>query len=123
MALTVIQHGDMDEPGLRQAWGELSRRSPNAGLFTSYEWCRCWARTVGRNVPPAILRVIDPAARTVGLLPLCIDANGSARWLGFMGRERTSGDHLAYSACRVKRMIAWRRFSTTSNVRRIRMTA
>jgi len=107
MALNVTRHSNLDAPDLRTAWERLSADSPRASLFSTREWCRCWAGSVGRQAEPAILLVKDemksrglqPArpferSHVVGLLPTCIEKVGPAKWLKFLGRERASGDHL-----------------------------
>ena len=94
MAVKVVRHTTFDEPDLRQAWAALSKTCPSAGLFTTYEWCRCWAETVGRRAQPLILEIVNDESETVGVFPLCIERAGPVRWLKFMGRDRVGGDHL-----------------------------
>ena len=93
-ALQLEWYTSFDDPGLEPAWIELSRCLPDASLFSSYHWCRCWWETVGREAIPMIGVVREPGGHTVGLAPLCIQRQGAVRWLSFMGRERVSGDHL-----------------------------
>ena len=92
--MNIRRVSTFDAPGLEDAWARLSAVSPRASLFSTYEWCRCWAETVGRRAEVAILLFEDAGGQVIGLLPACIERTGPARWLKFLGRERVSGDHL-----------------------------
>ena len=94
MALEAIPHTSFDAPGLADDWARLSGISPRASIFTTYEWCRCWAETVGCGAVPAILLFKDAGGQARGLLPAYLDRTGPVRWLKFLGRERVSGEHL-----------------------------
>lgn len=94
MALTIRRHGSFDAPGLAAAWERLSRTSPQAGVFSSYAWCRAWVETVGRDAAVCIVTCHDEADRIVALLPACIDRAGPVRWLRFLGHAGVNGDHL-----------------------------
>lgn len=96
MALAIKRWKDFDAPGLRADWDRLSASTPQASLFSSYDWCRCWARTVGRNTEVCLLCFEDAPGQVVGLLPACLQRVGGARWLKFLGRDRVSGDHLDF---------------------------
>jgi CelD/BcsL family acetyltransferase involved in cellulose biosynthesis len=89
----VVTHRSFQAAGLREAWSALSETAASPSLFTTFEWCRCWADTIGQNTLPLILEIQDGAC-TIGLAPFCVDLRGPARWLRFMGRDRASGDHL-----------------------------
>ena len=95
MSVRVQVCESFDAPGLREAWEALSAADSTASLFTGYEWCRCWHEHLGADVQPLILLARDLAGRPLGLAPLGIRA-GRVRWLGFLGRERASGDHLGF---------------------------
>lgn len=84
----------LDAPGLESAWNDLHRHTVGASLFASYDWCRCWLETVGRDAAACILLFCDAGRQIIGLAPLCISSESGARWLRFMGREQVSGDHL-----------------------------
>lgn len=92
LEVRIVSH--FEAPGLRTAWRKLSTISPTAGMFTSYDWCRCAYASVLGYVQPHLLQVIDARGETVGLLPLCIERAGGARWLKFLGADRVAGDQL-----------------------------
>ena len=94
MALRVTLHNSFERPELRAAWERLSAASPRASLFSTCEWCRAWAVTVGHSADVAILLFEDKEGNVVGLLPACLERRGPVRWLKFLGREGVSGDHL-----------------------------
>ena len=94
MALRVTLHNSFERPELRAAWERLSAASPRASLFSTCEWCRAWADTVGHSADVAILLFEDQEGNVVGLLPACLERRGPVRWLKFLGREGVSGDHL-----------------------------
>lgn len=94
MALTVRQIGSFDAPGLRNTWTRLSETAPRASLFSTYEWCRCWADTFGGWSEIAVSLIQDEDGTSRGLLPAYVDRAGAVRWLKLLGRERVSGDHL-----------------------------
>lgn len=55
---------------LRGEWNELLQRSFADSVFLSWEWCRTWRQTLGRNVEPFIVTVRDGQGRLVALAPL-----------------------------------------------------
>jgi CelD/BcsL family acetyltransferase involved in cellulose biosynthesis len=84
----------LDVPGLADTWNDLHRAVPQAGLCSSLEWCRCWLETVGQAARPFVAVLRDHRGNPLALAPLCLQRHQKVRWLGFMGRERVSGDHL-----------------------------
>lgn len=87
-------HATFDAAGLQNVWSSLSQAGLSATLFNTFDWCRCWAETVGRHTRPQILQILDGSGNTIGLAPLYVESSGLVRWAGFMGRDRVSGDHL-----------------------------
>ncbi len=100
MDLNVTAYSRLDDPRLVEAWSALDSDARDTSIFRTHVWCSAWASNLGSAFEPLVL-VASANGAPVGLLPLCVDASGSVRWLKFLGSDRVRGDHLGI-VCRTE---------------------